>query len=174
MKRHARLFAVGLLVLVPRANAQKPFTLEQVMSAPFPSNLTAAKKSNRIAWTLDQEGRRNIWVAEGPAFTARQITKYTEDDGQGLSDLSFSADSNTIVYVRGEGKNAAGQVPNPTSNPAGTEQAVWTVAWNGAESKRVESGHSTRISELGILAYAKDGQIWIGPLDGAEKPHQLF
>jgi dipeptidyl aminopeptidase/acylaminoacyl peptidase len=173
MKRHARLFAVGLLVLVPRANAQKPFTLEQVMSAPFPSNLTAAKKSNRLAWTLDQEGRRNIWVAEGPAFTASQITKYNEDDGQELSDLSFSADSNTIVYVRGEGKNAAGQVPNPTSNPAGTEQAVWTVAWNGGEPKRVDAGHSPEISSRGTIAYAKDGQLWLAPLDGMEKPQQL-
>src|SRR5437762_1091239 len=68
MKRHALFCVVGLLILMPRANAQKPFTLEQVMSAPFPSNLTAAKNANRIAWVLDQEGRRNIWVAEGPAF----------------------------------------------------------------------------------------------------------
>jgi dipeptidyl aminopeptidase/acylaminoacyl peptidase len=173
MKRHARFFAVGLLILVPRANAQKPFTLEQVMSAPFPSSLTAARKNNRIAWTLDQEGRRNIWVAEAPASTARQITKYTEDDGQELSDLSFSADSNTIVYVRGEGKNAAGQVPNPTSNPAGTEQAVWTVAWAGGEPKRVDAGHSPDISSRGTIAYAKDGQLWLAPLDGTEKPRQL-
>src|SRR5437667_110307 len=138
MKRHALFGTVVLLILMPRANAQKPFTLEQVMSAPFPSNLTAAKNANRIAWVLDQEGRRNIWVAEGPAFTARQLTKYNEDDGQELLDLRFSSDSNTIVYVRGEGKNAAGQVPNPTSNPAGAEQAVWTVAWNGGEPKRVD------------------------------------
>src|SRR5208282_5749469 len=103
MKRHGLLCAIGILILVPRADAQKPFTLEQVMSAPFPSNLTAAKKSNRIAWTLDQEGRRNIWVAEGPALTPRQLTKFNDDDGQELSDLSFSSDGNTIVYVRGEG-----------------------------------------------------------------------
>jgi len=100
MKRHALFGTVVLLILMPRANAQKPFTLEQVMSAPFPSNLTAAKNANRIAWVLDQEGRRNIWVAEGPAFTARQLTKYNEDDGQELLDLHFSSDSNTIVYVR--------------------------------------------------------------------------
>src|SRR5437879_8247732 len=174
MTRHALLCTVGLLILTLNANAQKPITLEQVMSVPFPSNLMAARKSNRIAWTLNQEGRRNIWVAEGPAFTARQLTKYDSDDGQELSDLSFSADSNTIVFVRGEGKNAAGQVPNPTSNPAGTEQAVWTVAWSGGEPQRVDAGHSPKISELGMIAYAKDGQIWIGPLDGAEKPHQLF
>lgn len=174
MTRHALLWAVGLLILMPQANAQKPITLEQVMSAPFPSNLTAAMKTNRIAWTLNQDGRRNIWVAEGPAFTARQLTKYGSDDGQELSDLNFSADANTIVFVRGEGKNAAGQVPNPTSNPAGTEQTVWTVGWGGGEPKRVDAGHSPKISELGMIAYAKDGQIWIGPLDGTEKPHQLF
>src|SRR5438046_7848845 len=113
MKRHALFGTVVLLILMPRANAQKPFTLGQVISAPFPSSLTAAKNANRIAWVLDQEGRRNIWVAEGPAFTARQLTKYNEDDCQELLDLHFSSDSNTIVYVRGEGKNAAGQVPNP-------------------------------------------------------------
>jgi len=174
MTRHVLLCAVGLLILTPPANAQKPISLEQVMSAPFPSNLTAAKKANRIAWTLNQEGRRNIWVAEGPALSARQLTKYNSDDGQELSDLSFSADSDTIVFVRGEGKNSAGQVPNPTSNPAGTEQAVWTVAWSGGEPRRVDAGHSPQISELGMIAYAKDGQIWIGPLDGTEKPHQLF
>src|SRR5882762_1176345 len=173
MKRQALLCATVLLILMPQANAQRPFTLQQTMSAPFPANLTAAKQNNRIAWTLNQEGRRNIWVAEGPGFTARQITKYNEDDGQELSDVSFSADSNTIVYVRGEGKNAAGQVPNPTSNPAGTEQAVWTVAWSGGEPKRVDTGHSPEISARGTIAYAKDGQIWIAPLDGAEKPQQL-
>jgi dipeptidyl aminopeptidase/acylaminoacyl peptidase len=173
MKRHALFFAVALLIAMPRATAQKPFTLEQVMSAPFPSNLTAAKRNNRIAWTLDQEGRRNIWVAEGPAFNARQLTKYNDDDGQELSGLSFSADSNTVVYVRGDGKNAAGQVPNPTSNPAGTEQAVWTVAWSGSEPKHVDAGHSPDVSSRGTLTYVKDGQIWLEPLDGTEKAQQL-
>src|SRR5882762_11595110 len=99
MKRQALLCATVLLILMPQANAQRPFTLQQTMSAPFPANLTAAKQNNRIAWTLNQEGRRNIWVAEGPGFTARQITKYNEDDGQELSDVSFSADSNTIVHA---------------------------------------------------------------------------
>jgi dipeptidyl aminopeptidase/acylaminoacyl peptidase len=173
MKRHALVCAVALLILIPQANAQKPFSLEQVMSASFPSNLIAAKKSNRIAWTLDQEGRRNIWVADDAGIAGRQLTKYTEDDGQELSELSFSADGNTIVYVRGEGKNQGGQVPNPTSNPAGTEQAVWTVTWSGGDPRRVDAGHSPEISSRGTIAYVKDGQIWLAPLDGADKPQQL-
>src|SRR5947208_13116233 len=159
MKRHALFGTVVLLILMPRANAQKPFTVEPVMSAPFPSNLTAAKNANRIAWVLDQEGRRNIWVAEGPAFTARQLTKYNEDDGQELLDLHFSSDSNTIVYVRGEGKNAAGQVPNPTSNPAGAEQAVWTVAWHGGAPKRVNAGHERPTSPRRTVAQVNEWAI---------------
>ena len=173
MKRSVLSIVLLAVVFSSSASAQKPFSLEQVLSAPFPSDLTAAKKSNRIAWIFDQEGKRNIWAAEAPEFTARQITKYSEDDGQELFHLDFSLDGNTLVYVRGGGKNAAGQVPNPTSNPAGAEQAVWTVAWTGGEPKRVDAGHSPNISSRGTIAYVKDGQILLAPLDGSEKPQQL-
>jgi dipeptidyl aminopeptidase/acylaminoacyl peptidase len=173
MKRSALVVVLLAFVFSEIASAQKPITLEQVLSAPFPSDLTAAKKSNRIAWIFDQQGARNIWVAEAPGFAARQITKYSEDDGQELSDLAFSPDGNTIVYVRGGGKNAAGQVPNPTSNPAGAEQAVWTVAWTGSDPKRIDAGHSPDVSSRATIAYVKDGQIWLAPLDGSEKPQQL-
>lgn len=173
MKRSSVVVALFAFTFCGGAHAQKPFTLEQVMSAPFPSDLTAAKNSNRVAWTFDQQGKRNIWAAEAPGFAARQLTKYSEDDGQELSELRFSSDGNAILYVRGGGKNAAGQVPNPTSNPAGAEQAVWTIAWTGGDPKRVDAGHSPDISSRGTIAYVKDGQIWLAPLDGSEKPQQL-
>ena len=172
--RKGVLLLLTLVCLAPAAWAQKSVTLEELMSAPFPENLTAAKTGDRVAWTLDQEGKRNIWVAERPTFAARRLTSYLEDDGQPLSELNFSEDGNSIVYVRGEGKNAAGQFPNPTSNPAGVEQTVWSVAWNGGEPKRVDAGASPQISAKGAIAYARDGQIWIASLDGAEKPKQLI
>ena len=174
MKRLASGVALGAFVFCASAGAQKPFTLEQILSAPFPSDLTAAKSSNRVAWVFDQQGKRNIWVAEAPGFAARQLTKYSEDDGQELSELRFSSDANALVYVRGGGKNAAGQVPNPTSNPSGAEQAVWTVGWSGSDPKRIDAGHSPDISSRGIIAYVKDGQVWLAPLDGSEKPQQLI
>ncbi|HLX70067.1 MAG TPA: S9 family peptidase, partial [Verrucomicrobiae bacterium] len=173
MKRCALLVMTMLLCYLPFAKAQQPFTLEQIMSAPFPAHLTAAGTGNRVAWTLNQEGRRNIWVAELPAVSQRQLTKYAEDDGQELSELSFSADANTIVYVRGDGKNSAGQSPNPASNPAGAEQAIWTASWSGGDPKRIDVGNSPQISARGVLAYVKDGQLWIVPLNGTEKPQQI-
>src|SRR5215831_13244269 len=113
----------------PGATAQQPFSLEQVLSAPFPSELTAAKSVPRVAWVLDEQGKRNIYVAEAPEFKARRLTSYLAEDGQELSGLQFSADANTILYTRGEGKNKAGQSPNPTSNPGGVEQSVYQIAW---------------------------------------------
>src|SRR6266852_2619231 len=133
MTRSALAVALVAFAFCAGASAQKSFTLEQILSAPFPSDLTAAKNGNRVAWVFNQQGWRNIWVAQAPGFAAGQLTRYNEDDGQELSEISFSSDGNVLVYVRGGGKNAAGQVLNPTSNPTGAEQAVWTVAWAGGE-----------------------------------------
>src|SRR5258707_2860888 len=126
---------ISFLLLMARTPAyqQQSFTLEQIMGAPFPSNLTAAKSTPRVAWVLDEQGKRNIYVAEAPDFKARRLTAYLEEDGQELSDLQFSADANTIVYTRGAGKNRAGQSPNPISSPAGAEEAVFQISWRGGQ-----------------------------------------
>src|SRR4029079_18235168 len=78
-----------------------PFPLAQVMSYPFPDNLIAAPSGGRVAWTLDERGVRNIYVADAPDFAARKVTPYDSDDGQELTGLAFSEDGSTIVYVRG-------------------------------------------------------------------------
>ena len=169
----AAVVSAAAVSLPQVAAAQKAFTLEQVLSAPFAADLIAAKKVNRIAWTLDEQGKRNVWVAEGPVFQARRLTSYLTDDGQEISQLSFSEDGNSLVYVRGGEKNPAGQYPNPTSDPAGVTQTVWVVAWAGGEPRKVDAGHSPKISARGTIAYIRDGQIWLASLDGSDKPTQL-
>jgi dipeptidyl aminopeptidase/acylaminoacyl peptidase len=168
-----RVLVVCAGLVLQSTVAPKSFTLEEILRTPFPENLTAAKRVNRIAWTLDHEGKRNVWVAEGPQFTARELTAYQEDDGQELSDLSLSEDGNTLVYTRGGGKNPAGQYPNPTSNPAGVEQTVWSITWSGGEPKKIDAGHSAKISSNGMVAYLRDGQIWLSPLNASDKPKQI-
>jgi len=49
-------------------------------------------------------------------------------------------------YTRGGGKNPAGQFRIRTSNPAGIEQAVWSIAWSGGEPKKIDAGHSPPLS----------------------------
>lgn len=173
MKRAFASIVLFVVFFASGAQAQDRFTLEQILSAPFPEELVASKTGSRIAWTLNEQGKRNVWVAEGPDFNARRLTSYLADDGQELSSLSFSADGNTLVYTRGGGKNPAGQFPNPTSNPAGVEQAVWSIAFSGGEPKKIDAGHSATISANGLVAYTRDSQLYLAPLDGSAKPLQI-
>lgn len=169
-------FPAAILVLscIQVVSAQGSFTLEQVLNAPFNSNLVAARSGDRIAWTSNEQGRRNIWIAEGPGFKSRRLTAYQEDDGGELSDLRFTADGNTIVYVRGEGKDSAGDYANPTSNPTGTEQAVWAISWKGDAPVKIDAGNSPAVSTQGRIVYARGGELWMSSVKADEKPKQIF
>ena len=157
----------------PIAASQESLTLEQVLSVPFNSNLVAAESGNRIAWTSNQQGKRNIWVAEGPDFVARELTSYSNDDGGEISSLAFSANGATLVYSRGEGKDPAGEYANPTHNPAGSEEEIWTIAWTGGAPVKIDEGHSPTISRDGRIAYARGGEMWMSSLKAGEKPSRI-
>jgi dipeptidyl aminopeptidase/acylaminoacyl peptidase len=163
-----------------RTDPSRQFTIEQVLSAPFPTDLIAAPAKGRFAWVFNAEGKRNVWVAEpangGSGYSSRQITNYSEDDGQDLGDLAWTPDANSVVYVRGgdlEFTRAA--YPNPSRVAAGVEQDVWIVSVAGGEPRKIGEGHSPAVSPKGdVVAYVFKGEIWLGKLDGSEKPTQLI
>jgi dipeptidyl aminopeptidase/acylaminoacyl peptidase len=152
MKVAARSIKLILLIAIPlflaaQTGAQS-FTLEQVMRAPFPTELIVSRRGDKIAWAFDAEGKRNVWIAETPALVARQLTKYDSDDGAELSELVFSPQGNYIAFVRGEGKNDAGEYPNPTTDSAGTKQEVWLVDVRTGQTTKIGEGHSPQFSGL--------------------------
>jgi len=157
-------------------HAQPPapaLTYAQLASYPFPSHLTAASRANRIAWVFNEQGRRNLWVAEGPAFAARKLTSYDADDGQELTSVGLSPGGEWLVYVRGgdHGANWGEEDPvNATSQPLPPNVQVWAVPFAGGEPKAIGDGDSPAISPRGdVVAFEKDRQIWLAPLD-ASKP----
>jgi len=179
MKRHAPLCAAVLLIVMPRVNAQKPFTLEQVMSAPFPTELTAAPAKGRVAWVFNVQGRRNLWVAEPAAdgnYKVRQATSYKEDDGQDLGQLSWSADAATIVYTRGGDLEFLNRsYPNAQSSSQGVEQGIWALSFESGETKLLGEGHSPAVSPKGDgVAFILKSQVWLAKLSGSAKPEQLI
>src|SRR4051812_50136329 len=103
MRRHSWVaLSLALVAVANRVDAQSSgFSINQIKSLPFPNELTAAARGSRIAYALNEEGKRNVWVAEGPQFKARQLTSYMLDDGQELTSLSISDDGKYVVYVRG-------------------------------------------------------------------------
>ncbi len=163
------------------AAAQGPakLTLEQALGYPFISGLTAADPADRIAWVQDVRGVRNIWVADGPGFRPRQVTRYAEDDGQELTGLTFSPDGARLLYVRGgdhdanwaaEGKLA----PDPAASPEEPKVTIWSAAPDGgAAPVKLAEGDVPALSARGVLAYVKDDQVWTTTLDGRGKPERL-
>ena len=155
--------------------AQQPFTLEQVTSAPFPSDLVASATGGKVAWQLNARGVRNLWVAAPPDYRGRQITNYTEDDGLEISQVQWTPDARAVVYVRGGDFEMGRENPNPRSNPAGVEQVIWIVPADGGAPKKLAEGHSPAISPKGDrIAFIQKDEIWMVPLDGAEKPVQAM
>jgi dipeptidyl aminopeptidase/acylaminoacyl peptidase len=176
---HFPRFLAAALSCGAFACAQTSFTLEQVMSAPFPSAPVVSHSGGKIAWAYNARGVRNVWVAEPPAYRGHSVTAYTEDDGQEISELQWTPDGREIVYVRGEGANGAGEYPNPTNDPKGAEQQVWVVALDGSASEKtprlIGEGNQPAVSPKGgMVAFVRKGQIWSAPLDGKEKGEQLI
>ena len=110
-----------------RPAAAGGFTVEQALGSPYPSQLVAARQGSRVAWVFDNKGERNVWVADGPAFAARQVTHYHGDEGQPIAGLAISADGWTVVYARGTESNEAGAAANPGHAGKAPRQQVWAI-----------------------------------------------
>jgi dipeptidyl aminopeptidase/acylaminoacyl peptidase len=136
------------------------FTIEQALSYPYPYGLTAAAHGERIAWVFNVRGARNVWVADGPDFAARQVTHYTGDDGMPIASLQLTPDGKTIVYARGSETNDQGEVADPTNNVNQPEQQVWAAD--------VATGE-TRL----LGAWTGSHELWIAPVSGNQPARKL-
>ncbi|HYR07962.1 MAG TPA: prolyl oligopeptidase family serine peptidase, partial [Longimicrobium sp.] len=174
-----RLVAALCLVAGLPGVAAGQFTMEQVKSYPYPNELAAAATGSRIAWAFNEQGLRNLWVAEGPRFQARQLTRYTADDGQELSRVELSADGRWVVYMRGgDQANWDSYVPvNPAFSPVPPTVGVWSVPFDGGEPKLLADGGAAEPAvspRSDRVAFIKDRQVWVAPVDGSSPAKRLF
>jgi dipeptidyl aminopeptidase/acylaminoacyl peptidase len=165
--------------------AQSPFTLEQVLSSPFPSGLVAAEHGSRVAWIFDAKGVRNVWVADGPDYvhTARQLTHYHEDDGQPIASLQLTPDGKVALYALGSELNGAQESANPESWTKGAKQQVFAFDVDAKNSSpRLlgdmgcpdEGCEDVEISPDGKLAvWSAKKKLWLASVDGKQQAKEL-
>ena len=86
------LATLGLASMTAHPASRSAFTLSQMLHYPYAAQLASAEQADVIAWVRNVDGVRNIWMARGPGFAPLQLTQYTADDGQELTQLTFSPD----------------------------------------------------------------------------------
>jgi dipeptidyl aminopeptidase/acylaminoacyl peptidase len=162
------------LVLVA-VSTQAQSSLEQFSSHPVEYGLAASADGKTIAWVVNDRGRRNILVKSG--FDApRMITDYPLDDGQELSQITFSPNGTKLLYVRGGSANRQGQNPNPASLAEGAEQAIYykEIASKSPPVK-ITTGSNPVFFKDGIkFLFSKGGQIYESTMDINASPKLLF
>jgi len=180
MTRACKLFLCSLCFFSTFLYAQS-FTIEQALSAPYNSQLSAAPAGGSFAWVTNLEGRRNLWTATknpgSDAYSALQLTKFTDDDGIEIGDIAWTPDAAWIVYVRGgDFEFPERPAPNPALISGGVDQQIWVVSAQGSEPRKLADGRAPTVSPSGdTVAYLVKGQIWAVSLkDAAAKPQQLL
>lgn len=99
----------------------------------------AAKHGNCIAWVLDRQGVRNIWIAGAPAFTPRQVTKHTPDYAR------LSPTPKAFDIMAGQMGTMWATEPNWSDAQLGTIRSpVWIV--DGDHEEFIKLAHTEHIA----------------------------
>lgn len=168
------LFTAAVPAQAPARRAAA-ITLEQLLGDPFPSDLVAAPAGGAVAWVFNARGVRNVWLAEPPDYRARAVTAYAADDGQEISQLAFTPDGASLVYVRGGPPNHKGEIPNPALDPRGEDEALWIVPVTGGAPRQLGQGSSPALSPTGgAVAFVHRDRIWYAALDSTSTPAPLL
>jgi len=167
---HAVVFVVMIaLALAPVASAQKAPTIDQFLSAAYPLDLVSAKKVDRVAWIAYDRGLRNVYTAAAPDFRPVRVTRFLEDNGIDVTNLSISDDGAVVVFVRGYSLGRTDRAANPTSDPNGADLSIWAArtAMPGT-ARRVAEGNNPVLSPDGKwVLYVRDGQIYRAAVPGS-------
>ncbi len=167
-----------VLVLLPLQLLAQKSAFSDYKSYPFPTELHASSKGSKIVWAFDEQGKRNVYAAEGPDFKPRKLTNFSIDDGQEITSLSISDDGQWVVFVRGgdHGSNWDDELPlNPTGDLNPFKVQIASIPFTGGELKYLSEGDYPVIAPSSkTVSFIKSNQVWSASIDGSSPAKNLF
>ncbi len=155
--------------------AQQPFSLQQVLSAPYASELTSAPTGDRVAWVESAEGHHNLWLGE-PRAPAHQLTIFDQDDGLDLYNLAWSPDASVIAFTRTTEDGPDDKPANPAHLQRILQPEIWLAPVAGpVPTTPIVEGRAPLFSRDGhTLFFIRDHSIWsLVLVPRAAQPTQL-
>jgi dipeptidyl aminopeptidase/acylaminoacyl peptidase len=166
------------LFLLPSILLAQKSTINAFKNYPFPTELCSSDIGSKIAWALDEQGKRNVYVAEGPDYKYRKLTSFDKDDAQEITSLTITDDGQRVVFVRGgdHGSNWDVSLPiNPLADAIPNTVKIWSVPFSGGDLKLISEGDEFVVSPNSKnIAFIKDGQAWTAALDSTNNSKKLF
>lgn len=181
MINHRKVFRILFMALAflcwkNGAWAQQP-TLEELLATPYIDHVVGAPNLDRIAFTVNAEGKRNVYVADGPTYACRKLTTFDADEAQEITSLSFSEDGRWLVFVRGgdHGGNSAAVATNSASLVTRTRIQVYTLSIEDKKLYKIGVGDFPQFRPNSQeITYVSGGQVYISPINKVAAGKVLF
>ncbi len=165
---------VVCIALSINASAQ---SLSAFIDLTYTTLITAADKSDVIAWVVRRQGEERVMVADGPEYQPREITALLGDTGDMIQSITLSPDGRWLVFRRGPQAAPNGQMPNPAALVKGLQDGLWIADLKNASSPVliVEGGGSATFHpQSESLAFMKAGSLRVIDPSRPELPEPLL
>ena len=172
-----KYFVLFCLIFVSEVSLCQFKSLRELLSTPYIGKVVAASDADKMVFTVNNKGARNIYYAEGPNYKIEKLTTYDRDEGQEISSLSISNDGKWIVFVRG-GDHGANSAPVPTNSASlvkNTTIEIYSYSIDDRKLYSIGEGNNPMIHpDKRNITYIKSGQVWTSPIDKSNSGKQLF
>lgn len=168
--------SAATMASVPLARA--PVDLAATLALPVASGLVGNARSGRFAWIENENGARNLWLAD--SRTTRRLTDRHADDGVLLSEATFDASGRLLAYVEGGDPEFPDEnAPNAGLADKAPLQQVRLVTLDASGApvadRIVGAGHSPVFAPDGQrIAFSSGGRLFLADSAGTAPAQMLL